>query len=362
MPSDQCCRLSMTLGQDSFALNSQKSTTQVFGTIYLTSESTRFKAPSWTQIRLVGKERVASTSKTFLDDTYHLSNQPSDWVSVTSKEWRLPFILTCIPNSIPNSFHMETSTASAYIYYTLIVTISACIDQKLLQPIHFHRTCYPDAAQPSMALPKRTFWGITNQSKQQRWQYELEFPNTLHVETACESISIRLKSLFPSQKSDCCLVGYQIIQLVHLVGQEEKEEFRSQHQVLATGTCLLTLPNKTWSQPCQLTPALDSTTVLPTMTESQRIAVEHYIRFTFAFCNLQEEHQESLEFPVNMTGCTASMISSHMDHIHMLETNSTSCNASVDDEIDSAIDVSSFKSSCSGNNYLIYRFQEFVSN
>lgn len=223
MPSDQCCKLSITLGQDSFALNSQKSTAQVFGTIHLTSEPARFKAPTWTRIRLVGKERIAGTSKTFLDDTYHLSNQPSDWVSISTNESRLPFILTCIPNNIPNSFHMETSTVSAYVYYALIITTSACIDQKLLQPIHFHRTCYPDAAQRSIALPKRTFWGITNQSKQQRWQYELEFPNTLHLDTACERISIRLKSLFPSQKNDCCLVGYQIIQLVHVVGEEEEE-------------------------------------------------------------------------------------------------------------------------------------------
>ncbi|KAL9539247.1 hypothetical protein MBANPS3_010380 [Mucor bainieri] len=362
MPSsDQCCKLSMTLGQDSFALNSQKSTTQVFGTIRLTSESaTRFKAPSWTQIRLVGKERVAGTSKTFLDDTYHLSNQPSDWVPVTGRESRLPFVLTGIPNNIPNSFHMETSTTSAYVYYTLIVTISACIDQKLLQPIHFHRTCYPDALHKSITLPKRTFWGITNQSKHQRWQYELEFPNTIHLGAACEGISIRLKALFPSQKSDCCLVGYQIIQLVHLLGEEE--EFKSQHRVLATDTCLLTLPNKTWSQPCQLTPALDHANALPSMVEGQRVALEHYIKFTFAFCNLQEEHQMNLEFPVSMMGCTAAMISSHIDHVHMLETNSTSCNASVDDEMDSAIDVSSFKSSCSGNNYLMNRFQEFVSH
>ncbi|GAN05033.1 hypothetical protein MAM1_0080d04502 [Mucor ambiguus] len=354
----------MTLGQNSFALNSQKSTTPVFGTIHLSSESTRFKAPSWTQIRLVGKERVAGTSKTFLDDTYHLSNQPSDWVSVTTKESRLPFILTCIPNNIPNSFHMETSTTSAYVYYTLVVTVSTCIDQKLLQPVHFHRTCYPDAGQRLMLLPKRTFWGITSQSKQQRWQYELEFPNTIHLDAACESISVRLKSLFPSQTNDCCLVGYQIIQLVHLAAEEEdeKEEFRSHHRVLATDTCLLTLPNKSWSQPCQFAPSLDHATVLSTMVESQRVAVEHYIKFTFAFCNLQEEYHVNLELPVNMIGCTASMISSHMDHIYTLETNSISCNASVDDEVDSAIDVSSFKSSCSSNNCLVYRFQEFVSN
>lgn len=226
MPSDQCCKLSLTLGQDSFALTSQKSTTQVFGTIHLSSEARRFKAPSWTQIRLVGKERVAGTSKTFLDDTYQLSNQPSDWVSVTSNESRLPFILTCIPNNIPASFHKETSTTSVYVYYTLIVTVSTCMDQKLLQPIHFHRTCYPDAAQKSIILPKRTFWGITNQSKQQRWQYELEFPNTIHLDdtAACESISIRLKPLVPSQQNDSCLVGYQIIQLVHLVCDEEGEE------------------------------------------------------------------------------------------------------------------------------------------
>lgn len=138
---------------------------------------------------------------------------------------------------------------------------------------------------------------------------------------------------------------------------------KSQHQVLATGTRLLTLPNKTWSQPCQFTFALDDATVLPTVMESQRAAIEHYVKFTFAFCNLQDEHEVNVEFPVNIMGCTSCMIASHIDQVQLLETNSnTSCDPSVDDEMDSAIDVSSFKSSCSDSNYLMYRFQEFVSN
>lgn len=225
MPSDQCYKLSMKLGQDSFALNTQNSTSKVFGAIHLTSESTCFKAPCWTQIRLVGKERVGDTAKTFLDDTYHLSSQPTDWFFVTSKEYSLPFILSSIPSNIPNSFHIDSPNSlnnTTLIYYFLIVTTSISIDQKLLQPIHLHRSCYPMALQKTAILPKRTFWGITNQCKQQKWQYELEFPNTINLDTTSESISIRLKAMFPSRKDECCLVGYQVIQSIHVAFEEEE--------------------------------------------------------------------------------------------------------------------------------------------
>lgn len=226
MPSNQCYKLSMNLGQDSFALSTRKPTTKVFGSIHLTSESICFKAPSWTQIRLVGKEKVGDTAKTFLDDTYHLSSQPTDWLFVTSKEYSLPFILSSIPSNIPNSFHINSLNDlnnSTLIYYTLIVTTSTSIDQKLVQPIHLHRSCYPMALQKTSILPKRTFWGITNQSKLQRWQYELEFPNTINLDATCESISIRLKAMFPLRKNECCLIGYQLIQSIHLVFEEEEE-------------------------------------------------------------------------------------------------------------------------------------------
>ncbi|CEP11425.1 hypothetical protein [Parasitella parasitica] len=357
MTLDQCFKLSMTLGQSSFPLSTRNSTAKVFGAIHLTSESTCFKAPSWTQIRLVGKERAGNTTRAFLDDTYHLSSQPTDWVFVSSNQYSLPFSLSSIPNNIPSSFHIDLPSANtALIYYTLSVTTSASADQKLLQPIHLHRTYYPIA--PIIAiLPKRTFWGITNQSKQQRWQYELEFPNTVNLGNTCESISVRLKAMFPVKKNECCLVGYQVVQLLHLVEEQKggkDEEIKSQNQVLATGTHLLTSPNKSWSQPCQMTLTMDSASILPSMTESQRVAVEHYIKFTFAFCDSRDDQVVSLEFPMTMVGYTSAMISRHFDQINMLgiTSSSNSCNSSIADELDSAIDVLSFKSSCSNNNYL----------
>ena len=104
---------------------------------------------------------------------------------------------------------------------------------------------------------------------------------------------------------------------------------------------------------------MDDISILPTMMESQRVSVEHYIKFTFAFCNLQDKQVVNLEFPMNIMGFTSSIVSNHFDQINLLET-TNSCNSSISDEIDSAIDVLSFKSSCSSSNYLFTRFQEFV--
>ncbi|KAI8647120.1 hypothetical protein BD408DRAFT_439609 [Parasitella parasitica] len=358
MPTDQCYKLSMKLGQDSFPLSTRNPTTKVFGAIHLTSESSCFKAPSWTHLRLVGKERVRNSTRTFLDDTYHLSSRPTDWMYVSSNEYSLPFNLSSIPNNIPSSFHIDLPNANTtLIYYTLSVTTSSSTDQKLLQPIHLHRPCYPIAPMTTI-IPKRTFWGITNQSRQQRWQYELEFPNTVNLDSTCESISVRLKAMFPLKKDECCLVGYQVVQLLHLVDEQEDgkgEKIKSQNQVLATGTQLLTSPNKSWSQPCQMTLAMDVVSILPSIIESQRVAVEHYIKFTFAFCDLQNKQVVNLEFPITMVGYTSAMIYRHFEQINMLEitSSSNSCNSSIADEIDSAIDVLSFESCLNNNNCLV---------
>jgi hypothetical protein len=104
---------------------------------------------------------------------------------------------------------------------------------------------------------------------------------------------------------------------------------------------------------------MDDTSTLPTMVESQRVSVEHYIKFTFSFCNLQDKQVMNLEFPMNIIGYTPSIVSNHFNQINLLET-TNSCNSSIADEIDSAIDVLSFKSSCSSSNYLLTRFQEFA--
>ncbi|KAI8082524.1 uncharacterized protein B0P05DRAFT_636568 [Gilbertella persicaria] len=98
--------------------------------------------------------------------------------------------------------------------------------------------------------------------------------------------------------NDCCLIGCQIVQLVHMQGYE------SASQVLTTVTTLLRSPSKTWIQPSQLEFDLNQP-ILPTV-DSLRLSVEHYIKFTFAFCNAAGESDLnlSLEFPMNFIGYT----------------------------------------------------------
>lgn len=85
--------------------------------------------------------------------------------------------------------------------------------------------------------------------------------------------------------------------------------YQSHIQVLATTTKLLTSPNKTWNQPCQVDFELDAP-ILPTV-DNERLGVEHYVRITVEFCNTFGESDCSmdLQFPVVFTGCA--LLSSH---------------------------------------------------
>jgi hypothetical protein len=76
-------------------------------------------------------------------------------------------------------------------------------------------------------------------------------------------------------------------------------------QVLTTTTKLLTCPNKTWAQPCQVDFELDDPTALPTV-DNERLGVKHFIRISIEFCNSAGESDccnKDLQFPIVFTGC-----------------------------------------------------------
>lgn len=79
--------------------------------------------------------------------------------------------------------------------------------------------------------------------------------------------------------------------------------YKSHIQVLATSTKLLTNPNKTWKQACQLDFELDQS-ILPSVA-NPRLGVEHSIRITVEFCNSNSDcctNNMDLQFPVVFTG------------------------------------------------------------
>lgn len=79
--------------------------------------------------------------------------------------------------------------------------------------------------------------------------------------------------------------------------------YKSHIQVLATSTKLLTNPNKTWKQACQLDFELDRS-ILPSVA-NPRLGVEHSIRITVEFCNTNSDccsNNMDLQFPVVFTG------------------------------------------------------------
>lgn len=81
--------------------------------------------------------------------------------------------------------------------------------------------------------------------------------------------------------------------------------YQSHVQVLATATKLLTCPNKTWSQACQVDFELDDP-VLPTV-DNERLGVGHCIRISIEFCNAagaSDSCSMDIQFPVVFTGCS----------------------------------------------------------
>ncbi|KAG2210283.1 hypothetical protein INT47_003268 [Mucor saturninus] len=295
----------------SFALDGSRpnSTSNVFGIIQIQASEQCFIRPIWTQVQLVGREEIASTSRIIVNDTYQISNNPDDWRPLLSSTtnssdenvYNLPFSLS-VPNSLPASFQIQNEGPSLVccgIYYTLEVKVST-METGVLKAIQFHTSNNNIMeGEEECDIPKRVFWGITKQSKQ-RWQYELEFPSTFDL-GQCQtpsSISVRLRSVSGQEmKGECCLIGCQIIQSIHLEG------YKSHIQVLATSTKLLTNPNKTWKQACQLDFELDRS-ILPSVA-NPRLGVEHSIRITVDFCNTNSDccsNNMDLQFPVVFTG------------------------------------------------------------
>lgn len=224
--------LSFTMDQEYFALDGSRpnSTTNVFGIIQIQSKPLCFIPPVWTQVLLIGREEIASTSRIIVNDTYQLSSSPDDWRlmlstnssnDTTDNVYNLPFSLS-VPNSLPASFQIQNQGPfiCCGIYYTLEVKVST-MDQGVIQSIQFYRSNKNSnlIEGEECDIPKRVFWGITKQSKQ-RWQYELEFPNTFDlVNCKSGSVSVRLRSVSGQEmKGDCCLIGCQIIQSIHLEG------------------------------------------------------------------------------------------------------------------------------------------------
>lgn len=230
--------LSFTMDQESFALDGLRpnSSTNVFGMMQIHSKSLCFIPPVWTQVQLIGREEIGNTSRVIVNDTYQLSNRSGDWrpslslsssVDTIENVYNLPLSLS-VPTNLPASFQIynQGPIICCGIYYTLEVKVSS-IEQSIIQPIHFHRSnknsnlIEKEEEEEEYTIPKRVFWGISKQSKQ-RWQYELEFPNTFDLVT-CKSgsISIRLRSIYGQNKEikgECCLIGSQIIQSIHLEG------------------------------------------------------------------------------------------------------------------------------------------------
>lgn len=225
--------LSFTLDQASIPLRSN-STTSIQGVIQIESTSLCFMAPAWIQIQLVGREHIGDQSQIILNDTYHLSSHPNDWlpsllvlaaVDRIENVYRFPFTLT-VPSHMPLSFqiHDQEELIICGITYTLQVKVSS-MDQTVTLPIHFHRSSSKheeeEEEKEEENIPKKVFWGITKQAKQ-RWQYELEFSSIFDlVTTTSGSISVRLRSLSDQKmegKDDCCLIGCQLVQSIHLEG------------------------------------------------------------------------------------------------------------------------------------------------
>lgn len=77
-------------------------------------------------------------------------------------------------------------------------------------------------------------------------------------------------------------------------------------QVLATSTKLITNPNTTWLEPCQVDFDFEKNSALPTV-DNQRLGIKHFIRLTAEFCNeeVKDEYDYcklDLQFPITFTG------------------------------------------------------------
>ncbi|KAI8333233.1 hypothetical protein BD560DRAFT_415056 [Blakeslea trispora] len=281
---------SIIVNQDSFVLHRQDPETLCEGIIELHSELRPVSPPSWTQIRLIGKEKIGEKAQVIVDDTYHLSSRPSDWLVMnTNKTYQLEFSFS-VPSNIPSSFEDENALPSRSIFYTIQLTTALAPETCYIRPIHFHQSIAEES------LPRRVFWGVAKLANNQpKWQYELEFPNAFQLNTTkVEHVSIRMRSLGRSDNGLCCLIGCQIVQVIHMAGYD------CQNQIVAATARLLKSPNASWNKPFKLTCEV-SQPVLPTV-DGQKLSIEHYIKFTFAFNDSTIESNMNLEFPIQFMG------------------------------------------------------------
>ncbi|KAI8985815.1 hypothetical protein BDB01DRAFT_849667 [Pilobolus umbonatus] len=301
----------------------------IYGVIQM--NSVYLQPPEWIDVQLIGTEIIGKKSQIIVNDIYRISNHDIEWTIDQDNDFQynFPFNIPIESENVPSSFQMmdpnKQYSILGGIFYTLQVITP---NQKITRPIHLYRS--------HVSAPRRVFWGISNKLK---WQYELEFPQIFDITSNRSGlISIRLRSTCYRNTSESCLIGCQLIQSVHLEGSE------NQHQLLMTHTHLLITPNTSWKQPCQIEFDLDDT-VLPTVI-SHRIGVTHSIRITFAFSNLLERTNHSMEFtfPVRIGGVEERIdyYSSSKD-VTVSRSSSTSSRGTDIMSLDSAIDLTSFK-------------------
>ncbi|OBZ91526.1 hypothetical protein A0J61_00428 [Choanephora cucurbitarum] len=240
-------------------------------------------------MRLVGKEQIGDKTFVIVDDIYHLSSRPNDWRMMNNNTYQLGFGFS-VPSNIPSSFEDRTASPSKSICYTIQITTSLAPETCWIRPIYFHQSITEES------LPKRVFWGVAKLANNQaKWQYELEFPNMFHLDiTKSEHVFVRMRSLGQPGIDTCCLIGCQIVQVIHMEG------YKCQNQIVAATAKLLRKPNTSWNNPFKLTYE-PSELVLPTV-EGQKLSIEHYIKFTFAFNDLKVESNMNFEFPVLFMG------------------------------------------------------------
>ncbi|KAI9487556.1 MAG: hypothetical protein EXX96DRAFT_553752 [Benjaminiella poitrasii] len=356
MSNNQCNnKLDIYPDKDSFILHRNQQESNITGTI----ESSI--APLWTQIRFIGQEQLNQTIKTIIDTTYLLSTRPTDWKQTTtiSHQYSLPFSLA-VPSHIPISFQVPSQTGSFEgmldgVYYRVEVMV-ASIDHLFTCPIHFHLSLSPlctlsndDLTRSVHGWPKRVIWGVVQQQqfRLQRWHYELEFSNILDLDNPdVGCILVRLKSMFRFNKDCCCLIGCQLIQTVQLEG------YKHRYEIISIATNLITSPNATWNDPCQMILEVDNDSILlPTVT-SERLAVYHFIKISLAFGSLEGRPTDikNIEYPITFIGYRKPLL--HNTTCQIIDykpqrSNSISSYGSTIKDVsseDSAIDVFSFKS------------------
>lgn len=181
------------LGQESFEIcQDDDDESSIYGTIHGISGG---------KIHLIGQEKVGNELRILIDQEYPFF--------ASSKEGVIPFDFS-IPSHLPPSIQLQNGDG---ISYSLEV-VNENGQVATTQPVHLHMNTMGDH-------DDKVFWGIL----QQQWQYEIEFPSVYYFnqqqEDNTSQVCIRFKSLEGQQQkklSDCCLIGFQIIQSIQRKG------------------------------------------------------------------------------------------------------------------------------------------------